>query len=200
MLEPVTNTVVKQVKPEKVRSVISKETSDQVRFALENVVAHGSGRNAYIDGYRVGGKTGTAQKVKDGSYMVGNYILSFMGFLPADDPEVVLYVAIDNPKGVVQYGGTVAAPVARNVLLDCIDALNIEKRSGGYDKTYKYGDTKTAKIPDVVGMKVSEAMEHLGSFEVEFTGKGDTVLEQTPEAGTSVSEGSTVRLLVGNSN
>lgn len=86
----------------------------EVRRALESVVTNGSGRGAYIEGYRVGGKTGTAQKVKDGVYMVGNYILSFIGFLPADDPKVIVYVAINNPKKVVQYGGVVHALISEN--------------------------------------------------------------------------------------
>ena len=83
-------------------------------MALETVVAYGTGRNAYIEGYRVGGKTGTAQKVNNGIYMSGNYILSFIGFLPADNPQVVVYVAIDNPKGITQYGGTVHALLSEN--------------------------------------------------------------------------------------
>ena len=99
--------ILKENKPEVVRKVISKEASSEVRRALESVVTNGSGRNAYIEGYRVGGKTGTAQKVENGVYMSGNYIVSFIGFLPADNPEVVVYVAIDNPKGITQYGGTV---------------------------------------------------------------------------------------------
>ena len=107
--EPETNQVIWKMEPTLVRNVISEDTSKEVREALESVVANGTGRNAYIEGYRVGGKTGTAQKVKDGKYMIGNYILSFVGFLPADDPQVVVYVAIDNPKGVSQYGGTVQA-------------------------------------------------------------------------------------------
>lgn len=107
-----TKDIISVVSPTAVRQIITTETSSLVRFALENVVAHGSGRNAYIENYRIGGKTGTAQKVSNGHYMVGNYILSFIGFLPADDPEIVLYVAIDNPKGVTQYGGVVAAPIA----------------------------------------------------------------------------------------
>ena len=97
-----------------VRKVISDDTSTKVRYALESVVSNGTGRNAYIAKYRVGGKTGTAQKVKDGKYMVGNYITSFIGFLPADDPEVVVYIAIDNAKGVTQYGGTVHALLSEN--------------------------------------------------------------------------------------
>ena len=110
--EPETNTVIKENKKEVVRNVISKETSEKVRYALESVVANGSGRTSYIDGYRVGGKTGTAQKVENGRYMNNNYILSFIGFLPADNPQVVVYIAVDNPKGTVQYGGTTVGPLS----------------------------------------------------------------------------------------
>lgn len=107
ILDDSSKSIVYENKTETKRNVISKETSATVRYALESVVANGTGRNAYIENYRVGGKTGTAQKVSNGKYLVGNYILSFIGFLPANDPEVVVYVAIDNPKGVTQYGGTV---------------------------------------------------------------------------------------------
>ena len=117
MLEPVTNSIIKENDKTLVRRVISEESSKEVRRALESVVANGTGRNAYIEGYSVGGKTGTAQKVNNGTYMVGNYIVSFIGFTPADNPEVVVYVAIDHPKGVSQYGGTVAAPVAKSILV-----------------------------------------------------------------------------------
>ncbi len=89
--EPETNSVIYQNTSQIIRKVISEDTSNKVKFALESVVANGSGRNAYIPKYRVGGKTGTAQKVKDGKYMVGNYITSFMGFLPANNPEVVVH-------------------------------------------------------------------------------------------------------------
>ena len=110
--EPETNTVIKDFPKTTVRKVISKSTSEKVRYALESVVTNGTGRNAFIDGYRVGGKTGTAQKVNNGSYMIGNYIVSFMGFMPANDPEIIVYVAVDNAKGITQYGGTIAAPIA----------------------------------------------------------------------------------------
>ena len=141
--EPETGEIIKEIKPTVVsENVISKKTSELVRYALESVVANGTGRNAFIDGYRVGGKTGTAQKVNNGVYMVGNYILSFIGFLPADNPEIVVYVAIDNPKGVVQYGGTVSAPVAKAVMLDAINSLNIEKRKDGMEKEYQWFDKK----------------------------------------------------------
>lgn len=194
--EPETNSVVLENKPTVVRKVISDETSFKVRYALESVVTNGTGRPAFIDGYRVGGKTGTAQKVKDGRYMVGNYIVSFIGFLPADDPEVVVYIAIDNAKGVTQYGGTVAAPIARQVLLDSIDALNINKREGASDKKYNYNDKKYIEVPNVEGKSVEEAMKELKSFKVEFSGSGNNVSIQTPSAGERILEGETIKLLL----
>lgn len=196
--EPETNTVIQENSPTVVRKVISEETSEKVRHALESVVANGTGRPAYIEGYRVGGKTGTAQKVKDGRYMVGNYIVSFIGFLPADDPEVVVYIAIDNAKGVTQYGGTIAAPIAKNVLMDSISILGIEKRSDGMEKEYNYLDKKYATVPDVVGLNVNEAMKLLKSFKVEFTGSGDKVSFQSPSKDNKIYEGETVRLLLTN--
>lgn len=194
--EPETNSVIKLNEPQIVRKVISEDTSKLVRQTLESVVANGTGKNAYIANYRVGGKTGTAQKVKDGKYMVGNYILSFIGFLPADNPEVVVYIAIDNPKGVTQYGGTVSAPIARNVLLSAIDALDIEERKDGLDKKYVYGSKKYIKVSDVTGMTVKEAISNLKSFKVEFSGTGNTVYYQSPEAGSMIYEGETVKLLL----
>ena len=112
--EPETNTIILENKKNTKKQVISEDTSKLVRHVLESVVANGTGKNAYIENYRVGGKTGTAQKVNNGTYMVGNYILSFIGFLPANKPEYLVYVAIDNPKGVTQYGGTVHALLSEN--------------------------------------------------------------------------------------
>jgi len=195
--EPVTNTVILENKPTIVRKVISEETSEKVRFALESVVANGTGRNAYIENYRVGGKTGTAQKVKNGVYMVGNYIVSFIGFLPADDPEVVVYIAIDYPKGITQYGGTVSAPIAREVLLDSISALNIKPSKGGFDKKYNWNDKKSYIVNDVVGMRVNEAIKELKHFKVEYSGSGTKVIYQSPTKGTKLTEGSTIKLMVG---
>ena len=95
----------------KKRQVISAETSKKVREALETVVAKGSGKGAFVDTYRVGGKTGTAQKAQNGRYLENNHIVSFVGFAPVDDPQIVVYVAVDNPKGTIQFGGVVAAPI-----------------------------------------------------------------------------------------
>lgn len=196
--DPETNSVIKENTPTKVRRVIKEDASKEVRRALESVVTNGSGRNAYIEGYRVGGKTGTAQKVKNGVYMVGNYILSFMGFLPADDPEVVVYVAINNPKRVVQYGGVVSAPIAKNILTDSISALDIKKRKVNTEKKYNWDDKKYYTVPNVVGKTPKEAQKLLSNYVTEYSGSGSTIVDQTPEAGTRLEEQSVVRLMLGN--
>lgn len=190
--EPETNAVILKNEPTIVRKVISENTSEQVRNALESVVAKGTGRNAYIEGYRVGGKTGTAQKAVNGSYLVGNYIVSFMGFMPADNPEIVLYVAVDNPKGVTQYGGTVAAPIVRNIFLSVIDILDIDIRKDYLTKEYNWNDIKYTKVPDVTNISLKEAKKALKGFNIEVKGSGEKVIYQSPSADASVEEGSTI--------
>ncbi len=194
--EPETNSVILENNKKLIREVISEETSEEVRMALESVVTNGTGRPAYIEGYRVGGKTGTAQKVENGQYMTGNYIVSFIGFLPADNPEVVVYIAVDNAKGVTQYGGTIAAPIAKNILEDCIDILEIEKREVDTVKKYNVGELEYIEVPNVIGMSSSEATKVLSSFNVEFTGNGDTITYQSPIAGEKILEGETIRLML----
>ena len=183
-------------KKKKVRKVISKETSKEVRYALESVVALGTGRNAYIENYRVGGKTGTAQKVNNGVYMVGNYITSFIGFLPANKPEIVIYVAIDNPKGISAYGGTVSAPIFKNIAEDAIDALKIKKPPIGLEKEYRYFDVKYYTVSNVVGMNIDEAREILKNFKIEYSGTGDRIIDMSPDAGSRLAEGSVIRLMI----
>jgi len=198
IVENETGQIIEEVGPAVVReNIVTEDTSLQVRMALESVVSLGTGRNAYIDGYRVGGKTGTAQKVNNGIYMTGNYIVSFIGFLPANDPEIVVYLAIDNPKGITQYGGTVSAPIVKNIMEDAIVALGIEKQEGGTDKKYQWYDKKYYTVTDVVGLTKKEAASSLKNFTVEYSGSGNTVLNQSPEAGNRIAEGSTVRLYLG---
>lgn len=196
--EPETNSVILKNEPKIVRKVISNDTSEKVRYALESVVARGTGHNAYIGGYRVGGKTGTAQKVSNGKYLTGNYITSFIGFLPADKPEVIVYIAVDNAKGITQYGGTVAAPIAKNVLLSCIDILEIKQRENEIEREYNYFDKQYSIVPDVVGMTNKEAIKQLKPFKIEYTGSGSKVIYQSPKAGTSIYEGETIRLFLDN--
>ena len=185
-------------KPKLKRNIISEESSKMVRYALESVVAKGTGRNAYLNGYRVGGKTGTAQKVKDGRYMDGNYILSFIGFMPANDPEVVVYVAVDNPKGVVQYGGTVAAPIAKRVLESCASALNIKKSKSDIEREYELWDIKYYEVPNVIGMTKKEARNAIGiNYQIEYSGVGEKIVYQSPKEGEFVKQGEKIRLMLG---
>ena len=191
------NNVIKRFDKELKRKVISDDTSKLVRFALESVVANGSGRNAYIENYRIGGKTGTAQKVTDGHYVDGDYILSFIGFMPADNPQIVLYVAIDHPKNVIQYGGQVAAPIAKNILTSAISILNIDSSKDGIPKKYNYYDKKYIIVPDVTGYTVSEANKMLQGFNILYSGDGNKVIYQSPPANTYIPELGTVKLMLG---
>ena len=196
--EPNTDEILKENKPKIVKKVISNETSSTVRSALETVVAYGTGRNAYIEGYRIGGKTGTAQKVKNGIYLSGNYILSFIGFIPADNPQAVVYVAVDNPKGITQYGGTVSAPIAKNIMIDIIDALNIEKSEYTLDKEEFWYDIKYTEVPDVVGLTLKEAKSKLKKLTLNYSGNGEIIKAISPEPGTIVKENGVVKILLSN--
>lgn len=191
--EPETNQVIVKNEPTIVRKVISDNTSEKVRYALESVVANGTGHNAYIAGYRVGGKTGTAQKAVNGNYLVGNYITSFIGFMPANNPKIVVYIAVDNAKGVTQYGGTVAAPLARNFLQSAISVLNLDYDEEGMPKEYVYPDKKYYSVPDVSGLTLKEAVKKLKNFKVEYEGSG-IVKYQSPNSGIDLYEGDTIRL------
>lgn len=197
-LEPETNQIIKTIKPNLVRKTISEETSGKMRYALETVVALGGGKAAYIDGYRVGGKTGTAQKVENGQYLVNNYIMSFMSVVPSNDPQAVLYVALDNPKNTALLSSYTTTPIARRILLDIIDALDIEKQEGQLIKDYTWEDKVYYEVPNVVGKTLKEAKNYLTNFKIEYVGSGDKVLYQTPSAGDRAPADSTVILLLGN--
>lgn len=194
--EPVSNDIMYENSPTLVRRVISEESSSLVRTVLESVVSTGTGKNAYIENYRVGGKTGTAQKVKDGKYMVGNYIVSFIGFLPADKPEYVVYVAIDYPKGVTQYGGTVSAPIASNIMKNIISIKDIKPSKDVTPRTYTWLDIKYKQVPNVIGLSKKEVTKILKGFEVIYSGTGDTVMYQEPMEGTYIKENGTIKIML----
>ena len=193
-----TGIIIEEFKPKlKKEGVVTKETSDLVKYVLESVVANGSGHNAYIEGYRVGGKTGTAQKVgPDGRYMVGNYVLSFIGFTPANDPELVIYIAVDGAHGTTQYGGSVSAPIASSVLKGAINLYDIKEDLSGLPREYMWYETKYISVPDVINMSKKEASSLLNGFQVEYSGTGDTVVSISPQSGTRVKEGSIVKLML----
>ena len=197
ILEKESGNVIEHYDKKLKRKVISKETSNIMRRALESVVAVGGGRSAFIDGYRVGGKTGTAQKVKDGVYMVNNYIMSFMSVVPSNDPKAVLYLAIDNPKHTAMLSSYTTTPIARRILLDIIDALKIPKQKGQMEKDMEWSDTPIYEVENVIGKTRDEAKKILHNFKnIEYAGSGERVVEQSPKAGTRVEEDSTIRLML----
>ncbi|WP_286154786.1 penicillin-binding transpeptidase domain-containing protein [Thomasclavelia cocleata] len=195
IIDNYSNDIIYEKKPEALRRVISEDTSKKVRDALETVVTDGGGKNAYIDGYRIGGKTGTAQKAVNGSYVDGGYILSFIGIAPIDDPKIVLYVAMDNPKNCVQYGGTTVAPIARKMLVDILPSMGIEKVSSQRQKAYTFMDTKSVKIENYIGKSKKEVSNPELKFK--FIGEGDKVIDQLPRVGEYVEAGSTVVIMLG---
>ncbi|WP_246940196.1 stage V sporulation protein D [Bacillus pinisoli] len=200
-VDPNTGEVVSKNTPELKRRIISEETSKQVRYALETVVAQGSGRNAFVEGYRVGGKTGTAQKVKDGRYMENNHIVSFIGFAPADDPQIVIYVAVDNPKGTIQFGGVVAAPIVGSIIGDSLRAMGVEPREGQIEKESRpYLDPIMVEVPNLLGLTKQEIAQQYYNFKLDLEGEGDVIIQQSPRSGTKVEEGATIRALLGNSD
>ncbi len=194
--ENISNNIIEEKYKHLVRRTISKETSAIMRKALESVVAVGGGKAAYIDGYRIGGKTGTAQKVKDGKYLVNNYIMSFVAIVPSNNPEAVLYLAIDNPKNTALLSSYTTTPIARRILLDIIDILGIEKQEGGLAKDLDYTDKIMYEVPNVVGMKVKDAKKMLVNFQLEYSGSGDYIASQSPEAFEKLEDQGTVRLLL----
>lgn len=196
-MEPETNSVIETNEPKLVRKTISEETSSKMRYALESVVALGGGKAAYIDGYRVGGKTGTAQKVENGRYLVNNYIMSFMAVVPVNDPQAVLYIAIDNPKNTALLSSYTTTPIARRILLDIIEALNIPKQEGQLIKDYTWEDKIYYEVPNVVGKTVEDAKKELTNFHIEYVGTGEYVVYQSPASAERVPQDSTIVLLLG---
>ena len=197
VLEPATNSIIKSNAPQTVRKTISKETSDKMRYALETVVALGGGKAAYIDGYRVGGKTGTAQKVENGHYLENNYIMSFMAVVPANDPKAVLYVALDNPKNTALLSSYTTTPIARRMLLDIIDALDIEKQEGQVEKDWTWEDKIYYEVPNVENMEVKEAKQLLTNWHIEYVGSGNKIISQSPKSGERIAADETIILLLG---
>ena len=195
IINPKTKEVVYKKEKKLIQQIISEETSIKVRDALEGVVTNGGGKNAYIEGYRIGGKTGTAQKAVNGTYSGNGYILSFIGVAPIDNPKIVLYIAMDNPKNCVQYGGTTVAPIARKMFSDILPAMGIERVTEQKEKAYVWTDVKTYKVDNYVGLKKSEVKSDNYGFE--FLGEGDKVIDQLPRVNEKIEEGKKVKIMLG---
>lgn len=188
--------ILKSYQPEVINKVISKETSDTMRQILEGVVSSptGSGKNAYIEGYRIGGKTGTSEKGRNND----KRIASFVGFAPADDPEIVVLIMMDEPQVPVKYGGTIAAPVVGGLIEEILDYMGYVKQA--------QENNNTLSVPEVRGMTVSEAKDAIKSAgfkvivkNVVEEGTDDEtpvaekeVVDQLPKPGVGVMDGSTI--------
>lgn len=194
---PETGMIIDEIKPELVRQVISPETSSQVRNALEHVVAQGTGRNAFIDGYCVGGKTGTAQKVINGKYSLSEHIVSFISFAPADNPKIVIYIAVDNPQG-IQFGGLVAAPIGKRIMEDTLQYIGVKRCEKQISRKYKWDETPLVIVPNLIGKTLTNIYEDSSmNFQFARSGTGNTVIHQAPKPGTRVEQGKTIRIYMG---
>ncbi|MGK5507589.1 stage V sporulation protein D [Brevibacillus formosus] len=196
--DSVTHDVVARTLPTEVRQVITEETSAKVRHALESVVAQGTGNKAYIEGYRVGGKTGTAQKVKNGRYVDGEYIVSFIGFAPADDPQIVVYFAVDNPKALA-FGGLIAAPSVKSIMESSLQHLNVPKRKDGIPKEINkaLGERAPIEVPNMVGQSMRDVVTTYDTLPLVVSGKGQYVIQQSPAPGVKIDEGGKIRIYLG---
>ena len=188
--------VVMVNEPKVKRQVISKSTSDTMLEMMESVVTEGTGTNAYVPGYRVAGKTGTAQKIIDGKYAPGKYIGSFIAVAPADDPQIALLVVVDEPQG-VYYGGSVAAPVAGKVIEETLSYLEIKPEFTEEEKKqFDYME----EVPDVRNKTIEEAGRILMEYGFKYTtdsyniSENSKVIDQFPLPGTEVSKGSIIDL------
>ncbi|MDP3058706.1 MAG: penicillin-binding transpeptidase domain-containing protein [bacterium] len=189
--------LVGEVNPVVAGSPISKETSDRLRILLEGAITSGSGKSAYIEGYRVGGKTGTAQIPNpEGGYYPDRYIASFIGAVPIDDPKIVLLVMVNDPKGKYgYYGSMVAAPAFKAMVTDILPYIGIQPKfnSSGLKQP------TVALVPELRGLSSTAALSHLrdAGLILKIEGIGITVLQQSPAAGSSALLGATVVVTLG---
>lgn len=193
-------TAVKENEPSLVRQVVSEQTSQRARTILETVVSQGGGKNAYQAGYRIGGKTGSAETLED-----GRTIVSFMGFAPADNPKVIVLMAYDTPQeaspgssystsGDYISGGAMAAPRAGELIAQILDYMGVEKQY-----TTEESAAVTITTPKAVGYYLSDAISRVESKGLKYrtVGEGDVVTSQVPAANASIPGGSTVILYLG---
>ena len=181
------NTVYTQ--PNVQRRVLSEETSAKMRELLEGVVSEGSGKKAGVDGYRIGGKTGTAQKYENGAIAQGKYVSSFVGFAPADNPMYAVLMIIDEPSSYAYYGSIVAAPYVGQVFKKIFDYLDIKPTESIAEKEY-------VEMPYLDGKGVNEcvnALDKLG-LKYEIAGEGEVVSSTLPIVGEKVEKGDIVLL------
>ncbi|MBR3993542.1 MAG: PASTA domain-containing protein, partial [Anaerotignum sp.] len=170
--------------------VISRETSETMKGILESVVSEGTGSKAYIPGYRIGGKTATSEKLPRRS---GKYIASFMSFAPAEDPQVMALVLVDEPQG-VYYGGTVAGPVMQELLQNILPYLGVEPKYN--EKEAEAVMELQTTVPALTGMTLNEVKQELfkAGLSADIEEEGEVVERQMPPAGETVNKGTKILL------
>lgn len=180
------NITIKQNTKTELNRVVSKDTSDKIKVMFEEVIKKANGINAFIPGYRVAGKTGTSQKYENGK-INGKYVSSFVGAFPADDPEYVCLVVVDEPSSGAYYGSIVATPYAKMVFEGIIEYKKIPPQN--LEEDLKLVEEKVT-MPNLVGMSLSKALGTLAglNLQYELDGEGGIVLYQTPPPGTKVRE------------
>jgi stage V sporulation protein D (sporulation-specific penicillin-binding protein) len=181
--------VIERGRPTVLSKPISPETSATMRMLLEAVVSKGGGRNAHIEGYRIGGKTGTAQVYVDGAVSSDTHIGSFLGFAPADDPQVAVLVIVDEASKRPDFGSVTAAPFARDILKKTLSYL-------GYAPDLDQKPAETVAVPDMIGMTESQAGKALKQVGLNYLISGETgaVADQMPAAGARMAKQSLVML------
>ncbi len=174
--------IVKEFIYKKGRKVISEQTSEMMKTILESVVSEGTGNKSYIPGYRIGGKTATSEKLPRKN---GKYIASFLAFAPAENPQVIALVLIDEPQG-VYYGGTVAGPVMKELFANVLPYLKVKPRYS--EKEMGMKEVQELVIPDFRNQKLVEVKKQLqkANIKVDIKGSGDTILQQFPLPGEKV--------------
>ncbi len=185
--------VIRSFQPDVVRQVLDTSITKQVKDILESVVSQGSGKNAYIEGFKIAGKTGTAQKVGAGGYLPDKYVASFVGFAPADDPQVAMLVIIDEPVG-LYYGGQIAAPVFGAVMKDVLQYLKVNPQPAA---AVNPGNSEThIQVPSVINLSIPEAVKELekAGLVARVEEFGDRVADQIPKPGSRVPAGGGVLL------
>jgi len=177
--------IISKIEPEVTRQVVSKETANKVKLMMESVVANGTGGNAYIKGYDVGGKTGTAEQ---GIGAATWYVASFVGIAPVENPEMVVLVALFDPKGESHGGGAIAAPVVKQIVDDSLQYLQIQKKADG--------EIADVTVPDLVGYTATQAKDILAKAKLtcSIQGTGEKIIDQIPKAGAKVIENSKIIL------
>ena len=193
--------VVEDFQIKQVGQVISQTTANTVCECLESVVALGTGKNAYIEGFRVGGKSGTAQKVGEkGGYEEGAYIASFIAVAPVDDPEIVMLAIVDEPSGYLYQGGQVAAPMLKNVLEDTLRYLGVTPQVSDLKiEEIQNAEDNMISVPDLTNLTVDQAKKVLSLIGLKgsLTSNSGYVTSQSPAAYTRVMPGATITCQVG---